>query len=47
MNGAPEIVIDVNGLTKRFGSRTVVRDLSMKVRRGRPSRSTPAQRTRQ
>jgi ABC-2 type transport system ATP-binding protein len=34
MNGASEIVIDVNGLTKRFGSRTVVRDLSMKVRRG-------------
>jgi ABC-2 type transport system ATP-binding protein len=34
MSGAPEIVIDVNGLTKRFGSRTVVRDLSLKVRRG-------------
>jgi ABC-2 type transport system ATP-binding protein len=34
MNGASDIVIDVNGLTKRFGSRTVVRDLSMKVKRG-------------
>jgi ABC-2 type transport system ATP-binding protein len=34
MNGGSEIVIDVDGLTKRFGSRTVVRDLSMKVRRG-------------
>jgi ABC-2 type transport system ATP-binding protein len=34
MNGTPEIVIEVNGLTKRFGSRTVVRDLSMKVKRG-------------
>jgi ABC-2 type transport system ATP-binding protein len=34
VNGASNIVIDVNGLTKRFGNRTVVRDLSMKVRRG-------------
>jgi ABC-2 type transport system ATP-binding protein len=34
MNGPPEIVIDVNGLTKKFGSRAVVRDLSMKVKRG-------------
>jgi ABC-2 type transport system ATP-binding protein len=34
MNGASDIVIDVNGLTKRFGRRTVVRDLSMKVKRG-------------
>jgi ABC-2 type transport system ATP-binding protein len=29
-----EIVIDVRGLTKRFGDRTVVRDLSMQVPRG-------------
>jgi ABC-2 type transport system ATP-binding protein len=29
-----DIVIDVEGLTKRFGERTVVRDLSMQVRRG-------------
>jgi ABC-type transport system involved in cytochrome c biogenesis ATPase subunit len=31
---APEIVIDVHGLTKSFGGRQVVRDLSMQVRRG-------------
>src|SRR5581483_10030301 len=31
---APEIAIDVHGLTKSFGSRTVVRNLSMQVRRG-------------
>jgi ABC-2 type transport system ATP-binding protein len=31
---AADIVIDVHGLTKRFGERTVVRDLSMQVRRG-------------
>ena len=31
---APDIVIDVHGLTKSFGGRTVVRDLSMQVRRG-------------
>jgi ABC-2 type transport system ATP-binding protein len=31
---APDIAIDVHGLTKRFGDRTVVRDLSMQVRRG-------------
>jgi ABC-2 type transport system ATP-binding protein len=30
----PDIVIDVHGLTKSFGDRTVVRDLSMQVRRG-------------
>jgi ABC-2 type transport system ATP-binding protein len=30
----PDIVIDVNGLTKRFDGRPVVRDLSMQVRRG-------------
>jgi ABC-2 type transport system ATP-binding protein len=29
-----EIVIDVEGLTKSFGSRVVVRDLTMQVRRG-------------
>jgi ABC-2 type transport system ATP-binding protein len=34
MNGVPEIVIEVNGLTKKFGNRTVVRDLSMQVKRG-------------
>jgi ABC-2 type transport system ATP-binding protein len=31
---APEIAIDVHGLTKSFGGRTVVRDLSMQVKRG-------------
>src|SRR5215467_12218398 len=31
---APEIVIDVHGLTKSFGGRAVVRDLSMQVKRG-------------
>jgi ABC-2 type transport system ATP-binding protein len=30
----PEIAIDVHGLTKSFGSRVVVRDLSMQVRKG-------------
>ena len=30
----PDVVIDVHGLTKRFGGRPVVRDLSMQVRRG-------------
>jgi ABC-2 type transport system ATP-binding protein len=34
MNDASDIVIDVTGLTKKFGSRTVVRDLSMQVKRG-------------
>ncbi|MPZ56454.1 MAG: ATP-binding cassette domain-containing protein [Rhizobiales bacterium] len=34
MNTAPEIAIDVRGLTKRFGNRTVVHDLSMQVPRG-------------
>jgi ABC-2 type transport system ATP-binding protein len=34
MTGTPDIVIDVKGLTKRFGGRPVVRDLSMQVRRG-------------
>jgi ABC-2 type transport system ATP-binding protein len=32
--GAPDIVIDVHGLTKRFDGRAVVRNLSMQVRRG-------------
>jgi ABC-2 type transport system ATP-binding protein len=31
---APEIAIDVEGLTKSFGNRTVVRNLSMQVKRG-------------
>ncbi len=31
---APDIVIDVKGLTKSFGGRVVVRDLSMQVKRG-------------
>src|SRR6478609_842278 len=30
----PEIVIDVHGLTKSFGDRVVVRDLSMQVKKG-------------
>ena len=34
MSAASEIVIDVHGLTKKFGGRTVVRDLSMQVKRG-------------
>ncbi|MDQ4061870.1 MAG: ABC transporter ATP-binding protein [Pseudomonadota bacterium] len=32
--GAPEIVIDVEGLTKSFNGRTVVRGLTMQVRKG-------------
>jgi ABC-2 type transport system ATP-binding protein len=31
---APDIVIDVEGLTKKFDGRAVVRDLSMQVKRG-------------
>ena len=31
---APDVVIDVEGLTKSFGGRTVVKDLTMQVRRG-------------
>ncbi len=31
---SPDIAIEVEGLTKSFGGRTVVRDLSMRVRRG-------------
>jgi ABC-2 type transport system ATP-binding protein len=31
---APDIAIDVHGLSKSFGNRTVVRDLSMQVKRG-------------
>ena len=34
MTTAPDIAIDVQGLTKKFGSRVVVRDLSMQVKRG-------------
>jgi ABC-2 type transport system ATP-binding protein len=34
MNGPPETVIDVEGLTKSFDGRVVVRNLSMKVTRG-------------
>ena len=34
MNAAPDIAIDVHGLTKSFGDRVVVRDLSMQVKRG-------------
>src|SRR6202035_2758293 len=30
----PDVVIDVHGLTKSFGGRIVVRDLSMQVKRG-------------
>ena len=34
MTAAPEIAIDVEGLTKSFDGRKVVRDLSMRVKRG-------------
>jgi ABC-2 type transport system ATP-binding protein len=34
MNGGPDIAIEVEGLTKSFNGRTVVRDLSMHVKRG-------------
>jgi ABC-2 type transport system ATP-binding protein len=34
MTAAPDIAIDVHGLSKSFGNRKVVRDLSMQVRRG-------------
>jgi ABC-2 type transport system ATP-binding protein len=34
MNGGADIAIMVEGLTKRFGSRAVVRNLSMQVKRG-------------
>src|SRR4029079_3574707 len=34
MNGTPDIVIDVEGLSKSFGDREVVHDLSMQVKRG-------------
>src|SRR5437762_5126395 len=34
MTGAPDIAIDVEGLTKSFDGRTVVRNLSMRVKRG-------------
>jgi ABC-2 type transport system ATP-binding protein len=34
VTAAPDIAIDVEGLTKSFGGRTVVRNLSMRVKRG-------------
>src|SRR3546814_16324555 len=34
VNAAPEIVIDVEGLSKSFGDKRVVDDLSLQVRRG-------------
>jgi ABC-2 type transport system ATP-binding protein len=34
VNTPPDVVIDVHGLTKKFDGRTVVRDLSMQVKRG-------------
>ena len=34
VNTTPDIAIDVHGLTKSFDGRTVVRDLSMQVKRG-------------
>lgn len=34
MTAAPDIAIDAVGLTKKFGDRTVVRNLSMQVKRG-------------
>ena len=34
MTANPEIAIDVHGLTKSFGSRVVVRDLSLRVKKG-------------
>ena len=34
MTTSPDIAIDVHGLTKSFGGRTVVRNLSMQVKRG-------------
>jgi ABC-2 type transport system ATP-binding protein len=34
MNGVPEIAIEVEGLSKSFSGRKVVRDLSMQVKRG-------------
>src|SRR5258708_31373833 len=34
MTAPSDIAIDVEGLTKSFGGRQVVRDLSMQVRRG-------------
>src|ERR1043165_129335 len=33
-SSAPDIAIDVKGLTKKFGDRTVVQNLSMQVKRG-------------
>ena len=43
---ASDIAIDVRGLSKSFGNRKVVRDLSMQVKRGTiygfPARTAPA-----
>src|SRR5262249_23319540 len=33
-HAAPDVVINVHGLTKKFDGRTVVHDLSMQVKRG-------------
>ena len=44
---APDIAIDVHGLTKSFGGRKVVRDLSMQVKRGDDLRLPRSQRLRQ
>ncbi len=44
MTPAPEIAIDVDGLTKSFGGRKVVRDLSMQVKRGDDLRLPRSQR---
>jgi ABC-2 type transport system ATP-binding protein len=34
VTAAPDIAIDVEGLTKSFAGRTVVRNLSLRVKRG-------------
>ena len=34
LTAAPDIAIDVEGLTKSFAGRTVVRNLSLRVKRG-------------
>ncbi|MBQ1543540.1 multidrug ABC transporter ATP-binding protein [Caulobacter sp. CCUG 60055] len=35
MNAAPDLAVEVEGLTKRFGDKTVVKDLSIRVDAGR------------
>ena len=40
MTTAPDIAIDVEGLTKSFDGRKVVRDLSMRVKRGTSDRKS-------